>query len=47
MNKEEFRDIIVSACNKVDKLERTGIKLNNSEKNIVKGILYSLYYGAL
>ena len=26
---------------------RVGVKLNNSEKNIVKGILYSLYYGIL
>lgn len=44
MDKEELRTIISTACNNVDKLERVGIKLNNSEENIVKGILYSLYY---
>ena len=44
MDKEELETIIYTACNNVDKLERVGIKLNDSEKNIVKGILYSLYY---
>lgn len=44
MEKEELRTILSTACNNVDKLERVGIKLNDSEKNIVKGILYSLYY---
>ena len=44
MDKEELRTIISTACNNVDKLERVGIKLNDSETNIVKGILYSLYY---
>lgn len=47
MDKEELRTIISTACNNVDKLERVGIKLKDSEKNIVKGILYSLYYGIL
>ena len=44
MNKVELRNILYTACDNIDKLERVGIKLNNSEKNIVKGILYSLYY---
>lgn len=44
MNKEELKTIISKACNNVDKLGRVGIKLNDSEENIVKGILYSLYY---
>lgn len=43
MNKEELKNIIATACNNVDKLERIGLNLNDSEKNIVKGILYSLY----
>ena len=47
MDKEELRTIISRACINVDKLERVGIKLNDSERNIVKGILYSLYYGML
>lgn len=44
MDKEELRTIISTACGNVDNLERVGIKLNDSEENIVKGILYSLYY---
>ena len=44
MDKQELRNILSTACNNVDKLERVGVKLNDSEANIVKGILYSLYY---
>ncbi len=44
MDTEKLKIIISTACNNVDKLERVGIKLNDSEKSIVKGILYSLYY---
>lgn len=44
MDKEELRTILSTACNNVDKLGRVGIKLNDTERNIVKGILYSLYY---
>lgn len=44
MDKEELKTILSTACYNVDKLERVGIKLNDSEKNIVKGVLYSLYY---
>lgn len=44
MNKAELRNILYTACDNADKLERVGIKLNDSEKNIVKGVLYSLYY---
>lgn len=44
MDKEELRTIISTACGNVDNLERVGIKLNDSEENVVKGILYSLYY---
>ena len=44
MGKEELKDIISIACTNVDKLERVELILNDSEKNIVKGILYSLYY---
>lgn len=44
MNKGELENIIATACKNVDKLERIGLKLNYSEKNIVKGVLYSLYY---
>lgn len=38
MDKEELRTIISTACGNVDNLERVGIKLNDSERNIVKGI---------
>ena len=44
MDKEELKTIISIACSNVDRLERVGLKLNDSEKNIVKGILYSLYH---
>lgn len=44
MNKEQLENIMATACMNVDKLERIGIKLNDSEKNIVKGVLYSLYH---
>lgn len=44
MNKAELRTILSTACDNIDRLERVGIKLKDSEKNIVKGILYSLYY---
>lgn len=44
MDKKELKIIMSAACNNVENLERVGIKLNDSEKNIVKGILYSLYY---
>lgn len=44
MDKEELKTILAKACTNVDKLERVGIKLYDSEENIVKGILYSLYY---
>lgn len=44
MDRVELRTILSTACDNVDKLERVGIKLNDSEENIVKGFLYSLYY---
>lgn len=44
MDTEKLKIILSTACNNADKLERVGIKLNESETNIVKGILYSLYY---
>lgn len=44
MDREELKTILYIACSNVDKLERVGIKLNDSEENVVKGILYSLYY---
>lgn len=44
MNRAELRTMLSTACDNVDKLERVGVKLNDSERNIVKGVLYSLYY---
>ena len=47
MSRTEFRSIIWTAYQNINKLESVGIKLNNSEKNIIKGILYLLHYGTL
>ena len=47
MSRTEFRSIIWTAYQNINKLESVGIKLSNSEKNIIKGILYLLHYGTL
>lgn len=45
MNKKEFKEVLHKAIHEVDELQYSGIKLSNPEKTVIKGILYSLYYG--